>query len=186
MSTLLTASKDGAEFAVRPHSGIVVNHRPHPFDLKREVLELPEGLTLQEYIEAAQPDAAIRACFMVRLQGHVIPRENWRVVRPKPGMIIEAVPLPAGGETMRTVLMIAIVAAAMAAGGWAAGGLVTAGYLAAGGAGVTFAAAGIGGALPLGGPLCLAAMLPPPGIDPKVSHDGTRDELKAGRGGRES
>lgn len=184
MATTLNATKDGAEFAVRPHSGIAVNHRPHPFDLKREVLELPEGGTILECLEIAQPDPALRASMTVRLQGHVIPSENWRVVRPKPGMILEAVPLPAGGDTMRTVLMIAIVAAAMAAGGWAAGGLVGAGLIGSG-IGFTFASAAIGGALPLGGPLCLAAMLPPSGIDPKASHDGTRNEPKAGRGGRE-
>lgn len=113
-----------------------------------------------EYLEAAQLERSLYDCMVVRLQGHVIPRENWRVVRPKPGMFLEAVPLPTGGDTMRTVLTIAIVAAAMAAGGWAAGGLVGAGYLAAGGIGFSFASAAIGGALSLGGRLVLT-LLPP-------------------------
>lgn len=159
MVTML-ATKDGEEFAVRPQSGIIVTHRVHPFDLRCETLELPEGLTVLQYIEAAQPDASIRSHFMVRLQGHIIPRENWHLVRPKPGTFIEAVPIPGDGNTMRTVLMIAIVAAAMAAGGWAATGLVGAGYIAAGGAGFAFASAAIGGALPLGGRLALS-LLPP-------------------------
>ncbi|MGD9509159.1 MAG: hypothetical protein AB7I59_05435 [Geminicoccaceae bacterium] len=166
MSRTLIASKDGSGYSVPRHSGIVLTHRPHPFDLRREVVELPEGRTILEYLEAAQPNPALRACMSVRIGGHVVPKENWHRVRPKPGMFLEAVPLPQGGETMRTVLMIAIVAAAMATGAWAAGGLVGAGYLAAGGIGFTFASAAIGGALPLAGHLALALIPPDPVQDP--------------------
>lgn len=121
---------------------------------------MPDGLTVLQYLEAAQPDAAIRACLSVRLCGHVIPRENWHLVRPKPGMLIEAVPLPGDGNTLRIVLAIAIVAAAMALGGYIAGPAVLG--FATGSTGFVFASAAIGGALTLGGMLALNALIPPP------------------------
>ncbi|MEY5098731.1 MAG: hypothetical protein RJA36_1450 [Pseudomonadota bacterium] len=144
-----------------PSTGIPLwlSHRPHPFSLETNRIELPSGLTLYEILEVAQPDPAARELLAVRIAGHDVPRENWRRVRPKPGMLIEAVALPAGGgNTLRTVLMIAIVAAAMATGAWIAGPTV----LALEGAAFTFASAGIGGALTLGGMLALNALIPPP------------------------
>ena len=167
MSGLLIAAKNesGSEYSIPRHSGIVVAHRPHPFDLKREVVQLPEGGTIADCLEVIQPDAAIRAQMVIRLGGEVIPTENWRLVRPKAGTFLEAIPMPTGGgNTLRTVLTIAIVAAAMAAGGWIAGPTI----LGAGGlglvtssAGFAFASAAIGGALPLAGPIAIGAILPP-------------------------
>lgn len=146
-------------------TSIALAHRPHPFDLRREIIEVPAGLTVAEILDLAQPDPIVRRYLRVRLQGHDLAPEYHHRIRPKAGMILEAVPLPQGGNPtlMRTILTIAIVAGAMALGGWAAGGLVTAGYLTAGGAAFTFASAGIGGALPLAGPLALA-LLPPSSV----------------------
>lgn len=147
-------------------STLALSQRIHPFSMEARRLELPAGGTLAEILAAAEPNPVTRATMHVRIGGHDIPAELWRRVRPKPGVLIEAVPLPMGGQdTFRTVLMIAIVAGALATGAWAAGALAGAGYFAAGGAAYTFASAGIGGALPLPGPLALGALLPPMCID---------------------
>lgn len=152
--------------------------RPHPFDLRRELVEVPAGGTIADMLKIAQPDPTIRRYLRVRLQGELIPPEVWHRVRPKAGTLLEAVPVPQGGnnEMLRTVLMIAIVAGAMALGGWAAGGLVGAGYLAAGGIGFTFASAAIGGALTLAGPLAMALLPPDPVQNPGriTSQEGDR------------
>ena len=135
-----------------------ISHRPHPFSLETQRLTLSPGLTIEQIIAIAQPDPKARELMAVRLAGDTIPRENWRLIRPKAGMLIEAVALPAGGQgTLRTVLMIAIVAAAMATGAWIAGPAV----MGLTGAAFTFASAGIGGALPLAGPLVLGNLVSP-------------------------
>jgi predicted phage tail protein len=142
---------------------LYVSHRPHPFDLRAVRVELPYGLTIAEILEVACADPALRRTMSVRIAGHDIPAAVWHRVRPKPGVLIEAVPLPLGGDTLRTILIIAVVAAAMAAGAWIAGPAL----LGATGATFTFASAGIGGALTLGGMLALNALIPPakPQID---------------------
>lgn len=144
---------------------IYLSQRPHPFDFRPETLEVPAGHTMAEIIEIAQPDPTIRRYLQVRLQGHLIPRENWHRIRPKAGMLLEAVPIPQGGnnELLRTVLMIAIVATAMAASPLIAGELGAA--MGLGAIGFTFASAGIGGALPLAGPLALALLPPESGAE---------------------
>lgn len=137
---------------------LYLSHRPHPFSLETRHLAVPAGRTIEALLTEAEPDPAVRALLAVRIAGHDVPANLWRVVRPKAGVLIEAVALPAGGgNTMRTVLMIAIVAAAMATGAWVAPFIVGA----TSGAAFTFAAAGIGGALPLAGPLVLGALVSP-------------------------
>lgn len=152
------------------HSGIIFAYREHPFDFKRVVVPLPDGLTIQECVERLELTPSLQQCLVVRLQGHVIIRGTWHRVRPRSGTFLEAVPLPAGGETMRTVLMIAIVAAAMAAGGWIAMGPLG---LAAGGMGFAFASSAIGGALTMGGMLALNALIPPPQEQMKERSDSS-------------
>lgn len=62
MTRLLNRSTD---FLVRSSSigipsPIIICHRPHPFDLAREMLEAPAGLTIAEIMEMAQPDRVLR------------------------------------------------------------------------------------------------------------------------------
>lgn len=136
--------------------------RPHPFDLRREIVQAPAGLTITEIIEIARPDPLTLSCLQVHLQGHFIERENWHRIYPKAGMLLEAVPLPQGGNPtlMRTILTIAIVAGAMAVSPLIAAELGAA--MGLGSVGFTFALAGVGGALPLAGPLALALLPPSP------------------------
>ena len=158
--SLVTTGEPSSTGILKP---VYLTHRPHPFRIDREQYELTPGFTIYEVLEIAQPDPALRACMAVRLQGHDLAPHLWRHVRPKPGMLIEAVPLPQGQDTLRTVLIIAVVAAAMATGAWIFG---PAGFGLTG-AGFTFGSSILGGALTLGGMLLINALIPPakPQID---------------------
>lgn len=67
----------------------------------------------------------------VSIGEHVIDREAWQRVRPRPGatVVIRAIP---GDDTLRTVLTVAVVVAAMAVGQYYGGAI-------AGGLGITSA-----------------------------------------------
>lgn len=161
MSSRLIASSGGS-ISTATHVCLAI--RPHPFDLRRELVVMPAGHSIGEIIAAGKPDPISLGYLQVSLHGHLIPREHWHRVYPKAGMILEAVPLPQGGNPtlMRTILTIAIVAGAMALGAWIAGPALLGGSAILGSAGFTFASAGIGGALTLGGMLALNALIPPP------------------------
>lgn len=141
--------------------GVILSHRPHPFKLERVTIELPAGLTVLQMVEIAQPDPALRACMAVRIAGRTWPRETWPGLRPKPGVLIDMVPLPqGGGDTLRLVLTIAVVALAVAA----TGGIAGLPIFAAGGAlaGWGAVAGAVGGSLiSVVGMLAINALVPP-------------------------
>lgn len=107
-------------------------HRPgvrlvactNPFTTERVDLALPEGLTLAEMIELAQPDPILRAHAHVFLGEEMVAREWWGRVRPKAGQVIavRVVPEKSGGgggggkNPLRAVLTIAVMAASLAMG----------------------------------------------------------------------
>lgn len=87
---------------------------PNPFTTERVERSYPAGATLAEMVADVLPDGR-RA--RVLLGDMAVPRENWRLVRPKPGaqVIVRAVPRDGGGgkkDPLRTVLMIAVIIAA--------------------------------------------------------------------------
>lgn len=97
----------------------------HPFKVERKDFELPEGLTVNQMLAIAQPDARQLEHAVVFVRGEVIPRGYWPRYRPKSGVLIEvrAFPIPRGGggggggkNPLRTILTIAVIAAAMWAG----------------------------------------------------------------------
>ena len=102
---------------------VLVTAAPHPFKVERRVMELPEGLTIDQMLDIAQPDPVLRRYAIAFIDGEVIPRDFWPSVRPKAGAHLELRVLPGfgGGEggknPLRTILTIAIIAASFYFGG---------------------------------------------------------------------
>lgn len=103
-----------------PNRGLVcVVACPHPFRTERAVFEVDAGLTLAEILARAQPDPMLLQDAHVFIGDHLVPRDRWRRVRPKPGMRVTVRVLPGdqgggGGKTaLRVVLSIAIIAASI-------------------------------------------------------------------------
>ena len=126
-----------------PGEGLVrVSACPHPFSMARVDLSVEAGATLAEIFARAQPDAVLRRHAHVFVGDHYIPRENWHRVRPKPGTTVSIRVVPSGGgggggkNPLRTILMIAVLAAATAvsAGALGPGGLALLGPAFASGA----------------------------------------------------
>ncbi len=123
----------------------------HPFKVGERVdLVLPEGLTLLEMFEAAQPDPVLNSHAHLFVGDVRVPRENWRLVRPKAGVTVTVRVVPMGGgggggkSPLRTVLSIAVIAASMAFGP-ELGALIAPNGLTI--AGATISASSIGGAI---------------------------------------
>jgi hypothetical protein len=129
---------------------LVLSARPRPFELARVHREVPAGSTLAEMVDATI-EPAFRPIARVRIAGHPVPRELWARVRPKAGTLVEIVPVPeGGGEGLRIVLTLAVVAAAVATGGLAVP------LLGAVGASV------LGAGISVGGMMAVNALVPPP------------------------
>lgn len=155
--------------ATPPHGGLTastgssgtdslihVAARRSPFRSERILLTVPEGARFGEIVALAVPNAADRKLVHVRCGGEVVPQEWWHA-RPKPGASVEIAVVPAGGDTLKIVLLVAVIAAATAVTGGAAAGLFGAGTLAAG----SFGAAALGVAISIGGTLAINALIPP-------------------------
>jgi hypothetical protein len=89
---------------------------PHPFAAERVDLSVEAGLTIAEILEVSQADPVLRRFAVVYVGDHLVPREHWRCVRPKPGCLVAVRVVPQGGDrkVLRTLLTIAVVAAATA------------------------------------------------------------------------
>ncbi|WP_316978057.1 TipJ family phage tail tip protein [Shumkonia mesophila] len=113
-------------------AGLRVVASPNPFSDRVTDVELPAGPTIEELIRLAGADRALLAHAHVYIvdramtrEAVYIPRELWRVVRPKPGMhlSIRVVASPEGGgggggkNPLRTILTIAVIVAAFYVGG---------------------------------------------------------------------
>ena len=94
---------------------------PHPFRPASHDLTIPEGRSLAEIIELVQPDPVLRAHAHIYIDGWLVPRERWRVVRPRAGHLVSISIVPAGGgggkNPLRFVLSLAVVAASIGFGG---------------------------------------------------------------------
>lgn len=142
----------------------------HPFKSEKKRLEFKEGVSVQEMLVQAQPDAVKLRNAVVFNHGRIIPRQSWASYFPKHGDLIEAracaVPMGGGGggggkDVTRIVLTIAVVALAMATGGAALGLLgFSQATIAAGGAWVTFASAMYIGTVTTIGMLAINALCP--------------------------
>ena len=98
-----------------PGELITLTSAPHPFRVEHNTIEIPEGLTLGEMLEVCQSDPYLRRHAVAMINGDIIPREVWSVVRPKAGTHVEIRVLPTGGggdggskNILRIVLIIAV------------------------------------------------------------------------------
>lgn len=134
---------------------------PHPFSSQRVDYAVPAGLTLHEIVEAVQPDPALREYGHIFIGDVLIPRKNWRIVRPKPGSMVSIRLLPQGGGGWRIAAIIGIAVLAIAA------------TFLVGPAGFAILPAALaplaGAAVMIGGTLLLNKFLPPP--TPAISKD---------------
>lgn len=140
----------------------------NPFGLDTVDLNVPEGLTIAQIFEIAQPDPIIRANAHVFIGEHYIPKENWHRVKPKAGdkiaVTIRAFMPPLGGDRgggvlkniLRAVLVIGVLAASLFLGPALGGLIAPMGFL-----GMT--SAGVGQAIIGAVGMMLVNMLVPPG-----------------------
>ena len=141
---------------------LLLAHRPRPFSLDRELLELPAGLTIAEIVHIAQPDPVWREYAVVRLGDDPEPldRRYWHRIKPRAGQRIVLTIVPGDGNTLKMALIIAVVAVALIAAPY-----LTPAFMGAGG--VT----AVGAALSIGGMLAVNALIPP--TQPKVAGGDT-------------
>lgn len=117
---------------VPPAAGLRLVASPCPFSDRVVDIELPAGGTILDMLRVAgaETDAMLGGAHVyivdraMTKEAIYIPRENWHLVRPKPGMhvSIRVVATPRGGgggggkNPMRTILTIAVMAAAFYVG----------------------------------------------------------------------
>jgi hypothetical protein len=158
---------------------VAVAARPHPFDLARVARFVPPGTTLAAIVAAEIPAHWLDQA-RVRLAGEPIDPALWRLVRPKAGATVEITVVPAGGNTLRTVLMIAVVAGAVAFAPYLVPGVLAGGALGA------FSTAVVTAGLTTVGMLAVNALVPPqqPGLSsggrssPTYSLSGARNTAR--------
>lgn len=96
---------------------------PHPFKVSTIKRAVPDGWTLAQMMEYADLDNTVRPYAHVWIGDQYIPRELWHRVRPKPGasVIVKVIAGGGGGgggkNPLRTILMIAVIAASIYFGG---------------------------------------------------------------------
>ena len=145
----------------KTHSDITLNVAPHPFSVERLTHKVSAGISVAEMLAEIQPDAVLRGCAHVLLDGHPIEQRNWLRVYPKAGAILTVRMVPQGGgggkNPLRTLLSIAVLAASPMIASTLVGALgVTGSFL-----GVSTAQILTGG-MNLLGRLALNAIAPPP------------------------
>lgn len=130
--------------------------RERPFSTRRTLHRVPYGATLAALIDVAIPDPIWRPHAVATVRGEVIPREWWPRLRPKPGAVVEIAVVPHGGNALRLVLTLAIVAAAAVATVYTGG--AAAPLFGTVGAGILGATAGA--AISVGGMMLVNALVP--------------------------
>ncbi|WP_291299284.1 host specificity factor TipJ family phage tail protein [Elioraea sp.] len=153
---------------------------PKPFSGDRTDYLAPAGLTVAQLLNDAPIDPALRAFTQVWLvdpNGGAdpawIPRENWHLVKPREGMLLQLRVVPQGGggggkNPLRTILSIAVIAAAFFLGPALGGAILSGIYgsvVPATILGVTssaFATALGGFLITAVGTLAINALVPPP------------------------
>ena len=133
----------------------------HPLRVAEHAdMYVPEGLTLLEMLEPAQPDPVLRRHAVIQIGEHIIPRSNWRLVRPRGGanVYIKVRATGGGGKNpLRLILTLAVLAAAFVGPGLVLGGLAS--QVAFGG--ITYGTLA-GAAIPPTGRLLVYTTLPEP------------------------
>ena len=148
-----------------PGKSVDVWATPHPFSTERNVFEVPEGLSILEIMEIAQPDPFLRSHAHVFIGDYYIPEDNWRLVRPKAGARITIRMVPQGGGggkgILRIFLLLAVVAASFIIPGLLPAGIAGIAVLGTGATALTVGGLVSAGTLILGG-LLVNFIAPPP------------------------
>lgn len=136
---------------------------PHPLKFDRRVFELPAGMSIAEIVNHVSAECAVSRLVRgaeVTIDGHVIPRQNWKTVRVKAGrhVLVRALAGKGGGNIFRSILTIALTVLATWVVGPAGLGVAAA---VGGGAIGAIAASAVAGGIMLGGGLLLNALFPP-------------------------
>lgn len=88
-----------------------------PFHLHRQTLTVSEGMTIEQIVDVIIPHKIKGVEIVVNIGDHVIPRSNWKNVKPKPMTVVGINAVAAGGggggkkNPLMTILSIAIVVA---------------------------------------------------------------------------
>ncbi|WP_284736158.1 TipJ family phage tail tip protein, partial [Dongia deserti] len=94
---------------------VVAQLRPFTSDLTERLY--PAGTTLAEILDDIQPNAVLRRCAHVSIDGDVVPREILHRVRPKPGHLVNITTVPqlGGGKKnpLRFILQLVVLAASI-------------------------------------------------------------------------
>lgn len=98
-------------------NSINLTSAPHPFEAAGSTVPVPQGMSLAQMLEFAQPDPVLAAHAVAFIEGQPIDRRYWANVYPKAGTLVEIRVLPMGGggggkDTLRVVLQLAVLVAA--------------------------------------------------------------------------
>lgn len=108
-------------------SGIQVYVSPLPFSNKREKVEVDFGSSIEQIVAQVAPLALLgKATAIVFINDHIVPKNVWHLVRPKPGTTVNIRVVPTGGggkNPLTTILSIAVMIAAPYAAGLALGAM---------------------------------------------------------------
>lgn len=158
---------------------IPVRWRDIPYVGTPQCYAAPAGSSIAEIIQNT-PNLPVGFDVVgeARVNGQIVPREQWRWVRPRVSVSREVVvtlhmPMHGGGgfkNIFRIVAMIALIVTAAAISGGALGGVLGATF-AAGSIGASVAAA----AVTIGGSLVIAALTPPPSAGAISSSTSAQD-----------
>ena len=130
-----------------------------PVEAPAAVLPIERRMSIADILEACEAPAWFWQVGVVRLNGHVIRRDLWRLVKVKPDRdsVLELCVVPQGKNTLALLATVATIALAASVSGGLLGGLLGSSF-AAGGLGASAAAAAVG----IGGQLLVAALTAPP------------------------
>lgn len=163
-----------------PVRGISVAARERPFDGRMHTRTIAPGdyvPTVAEILAGLdEVPAGFASICEARINGELVPREFWHLVRPRFGGLYDVavtftIPMRGGGSsasgsggggksTLATVATIGVLLAAAAVSGGALG-LAGVGFLSAGAVNAV-----AGAAVGIGGSLAISALVPPPSLSP--------------------
>lgn len=162
-------------------------YQPSPFNLANPLhIEVLPDSTLADIVGKTGVKADLWRHLDIEIDGHLIPQENWRLVKPKPGAIvnIRAIPAGKGGKSvLRTVMVVALVVGVAVFAQWAAPAVASAIGAGASATAIAATAAVISTALTFVGMLIINALIPPQysgaaSDDPRYSLTGSSNAFQ--------
>ena len=96
---------------------ILVAASSHPLRAAIVDYELEEGFTIFELLSIVQPDSNLYEHTYIEIEGIPVPKNYWKLAKPKAGHLVSINIVPTGGDTLRTILIIGVIAASFYFGG---------------------------------------------------------------------